>query len=270
MEWIPPPTGKRGRQQSFSDPDLFDDEGSLWHAPETDDRVRAEPTVAGRTWLERAGLQHPVPPPKDAEREHPLSRRYRPVEPVDPSRAMDSTGIKAEGESEWSAEGQKTVWETVFPTNAQARRTQTTRGGSTRKHWKSGLARSLEATLVTRLFYRSCSTRSRLTKISVPSRQLAPTTPGNATRQSLPVAPPPFVRERVLRTLSARSSLPPCKNARLRKPTSLAAVARNEALRASKYLGRAIWRRWSGDHRRSRVEAKMNGYTALETEDIAT
>ena len=49
MEWIPPPTGKRGRQQSFSDPDLFDDEGSLWHAPETDDRVRAEPTVAGRT-----------------------------------------------------------------------------------------------------------------------------------------------------------------------------------------------------------------------------
>ncbi|MCG6884339.1 MAG: IS5/IS1182 family transposase, partial [Silicimonas sp.] len=36
------------------------------------------------------------------------------------------------------------------------------------------------------------------------------------------------------------------------------AVARNEALRASKYLGRAIWRRWSGYHRRSRVESKMN------------
>ncbi|MCF6433840.1 IS5/IS1182 family transposase, partial [Leisingera sp. MMG025] len=31
-----------------------------------------------------------------------------------------------------------------------------------------------------------------------------------------------------------------------------------EALRASKYLGRAIWRRWSGYHRRSRVESKMN------------
>ncbi|SDE49589.1 hypothetical protein SAMN04488239_1211, partial [Ruegeria marina] len=36
------------------------------------------------------------------------------------------------------------------------------------------------------------------------------------------------------------------------------AVARNEALRASKYLGRAIWRRWSGYHRRSRVESRMN------------
>ena len=36
------------------------------------------------------------------------------------------------------------------------------------------------------------------------------------------------------------------------------AMARNEALRASKYLGRALWRRWSGYHRRSRVETKMH------------
>lgn len=36
------------------------------------------------------------------------------------------------------------------------------------------------------------------------------------------------------------------------------AIARNEALRASKYLGRALWRRWSGYHRRSRVETKMH------------
>lgn len=48
--------------------------------------------------------------------------------------------------------------------------------------------------------------------------------------------------------------VPPRKSAKLWKPTSPAAVARNEALRASKYL----WRRWSGDHRRSRVEAKRN------------
>ncbi len=35
------------------------------------------------------------------------------------------------------------------------------------------------------------------------------------------------------------------------------AVALNEALRASKYLGGALWRRWSGCHRRSRVETKI-------------
>ena len=35
-------------------------------------------------------------------------------------------------------------------------------------------------------------------------------------------------------------------------------MARNEALRATKYLGRALWLRWSGYHRRSRVETKMH------------
>ena len=36
------------------------------------------------------------------------------------------------------------------------------------------------------------------------------------------------------------------------------AITRNDALRASKYLGRALWRNWSGYHRRSRVETKMH------------
>ena len=35
-------------------------------------------------------------------------------------------------------------------------------------------------------------------------------------------------------------------------------AARNEILRASKYLGRALWRRWSGYHRRSRIETMMH------------
>jgi hypothetical protein len=46
-------------------------------------------------------------------------------------------------------------------------------------------------------------------------------------------------------------------------------VARNEALRASKYLGRAIWRRWSGYHRRSRVETKMHCMTLLGQRPMA-
>ncbi len=37
------------------------------------------------------------------------------------------------------------------------------------------------------------------------------------------------------------------------------AIARNDALRASKYLGRALWRNWSGYHRRSRVETTLPG-----------
>ncbi len=56
----------------------------------------------------------------------------------------------------------------------------------------------------------------------------------------------------------ARAVIPPRKNAQHWQPTSAGAVARNEAVNASRYLGRAIWRKWSGYHRRSRVETKMH------------
>lgn len=57
---------------------------------------------------------------------------------------------------------------------------------------------------------------------------------------------------------SAHAVIPPRKNAKPWKTVTTGAVARNEALRASKYLGRALWRRWSEYHRRSRVETKMH------------
>ena len=56
----------------------------------------------------------------------------------------------------------------------------------------------------------------------------------------------------------AHAVIPPRKNAKPWKPTSTGAIARNEAVRASRYLGKTLWRRWSGYHRRSRVETKMN------------
>jgi len=46
--------------------------------------------------------------------------------------------------------------------------------------------------------------------------------------------------------------------AKLWKPDTAGAVARNEALRTSRRLGRTIWRRWSSYHRRSRAETKMH------------
>lgn len=56
----------------------------------------------------------------------------------------------------------------------------------------------------------------------------------------------------------AAAVIPPRKNARPWKPDTAGAIARNEALRASKRVGRTIWRRWSGCHRRSRVETRMH------------
>ena len=56
----------------------------------------------------------------------------------------------------------------------------------------------------------------------------------------------------------AHAVIPPRKNAKPWKTVTAGAVARNGALRAAKYLGRAIWRNWSGYHRRSRAETKMH------------
>lgn len=47
------------------------------------------------------------------------------------------------------------------------------------------------------------------------------------------------------------------KNGRPWKEDCLAACARNETLRATRHYGRAFWKRWTGYHARSRIEAKM-------------
>ena len=56
----------------------------------------------------------------------------------------------------------------------------------------------------------------------------------------------------------AHAVIPPRKNAKPWKPMSAGAIARNDAVNAQRYLGRTLWRRWSGYHRRSRVETKMH------------
>jgi hypothetical protein len=53
--------------------------------------------------------------------------------------------------------------------------------------------------------------------------------------------------------------IPSRRNARPWKETTPGAEARNESLRATKRLGRAIWRTWSGSHRRRRIAARMRG-----------
>ena len=51
--------------------------------------------------------------------------------------------------------------------------------------------------------------------------------------------------------------IPIRKNGRLWKDDCPAARARNETLRATRHYGRAFWKRWTGYHARSRIEAKM-------------
>ncbi len=55
----------------------------------------------------------------------------------------------------------------------------------------------------------------------------------------------------------AQGVIPPHKNTKSRKPRTAGSLARNEALREAKYLGRSRWRQWSRTRHRSRIETKV-------------
>ncbi len=51
--------------------------------------------------------------------------------------------------------------------------------------------------------------------------------------------------------------IPIRRNGRLWKDDCPAARVRNETLRVTRHYGRAFWKRWTGYHARSRIEARM-------------
>jgi hypothetical protein len=57
--------------------------------------------------------------------------------------------------------------------------------------------------------------------------------------------------------------IPIRKNGRPWKEDGPATRARNETLRATRYLGRALWERLTGYHARSRIEAQMPRLTSF-------
>ena len=61
----------------------------------------------------------------------------------------------------------------------------------------------------------------------------------------------------------AAAIIPTRKNARPWADGKAGAQARNEILRATRKLGRSIWKKWSGYHRRSLVETKMGCFKRL-------
>ncbi|GKS97519.1 hypothetical protein AVAK2825_23310 [Acidovorax sp. SUPP2825] len=63
--------------------------------------------------------------------------------------------------------------------------------------------------------------------------------------------------------------IPPRKNASHWKKSSPGSAHRNEAIRACQRLGRGIWKKWSGYHRRSLVETKMHCFKRLGERVIA-
>jgi len=148
---------------------------------------------------------------------------------------IDSTGIKVEGEGEWNARKH---------------------GGHKRRVWRKIHIGIDEQTLEVRAVEITGSNTGdapmlpHLLNQIPPDQQIGSVTADGAydTRKC----------HNAIADRGAAAVIPPRKNAQPWKPTTTGAIARNDALRASRYLGRALWRNWSGYHRRSRVETKMH------------
>jgi hypothetical protein len=67
----------------------------------------------------------------------------------------------------------------------------------------------------------------------------------------------------------ATAIIPTRKNAKPWAESRAGARARNEILRATRELGRSIWKKWSGYHRRSFVKTKMGCFKRLGERVIA-
>lgn len=233
MTWRAPPTGKRGRQPSFSDAAIQTclTMKVLFGMP------LRQTTGFVQSLLKLVGLDWVVPDFIT------LCRRQRTLNVAIPYRGgagplnllIDSTGIKAEGEGEWNARKH---------------------GGSKRRIWRKIHIGIDEETLEVRAVEVTGSNIGDAPILPELLDQIAADEQiGSVTADGA------YDTRKCHEAIAARGAaavIPPRKNAKPWKPTSPGAVARNEALRTSKYLGRSIWRRWSGYHRRSRVESKMN------------
>ena len=233
MIWEAEPTGKRGRQPDYSDAAI--------------QTCLTMKVLFGMALRQTTGFVESLLRLIDLDWAVPnfstLSRRQKRLKVNIPYRAsqgplhllIDSTGIKVEGEGEWNARKH---------------------GGTKRRVWRKihiGIdEKSLEirAAEFTTSDVGDAPMLPELLDQIPPDQEIASVTADGA-----------FDTRKCHDAIAARGAaaiIPPRKNAKPWKPDTAGAVARNEILRTSKRVGRTIWRRWSGYHRRSRAETKMH------------
>jgi hypothetical protein len=233
MTWEAAPTGKRGRQPDYSDAAIQ----TCLTMKVLFGMALRQTTGFVESLLRLIGLDWTVPTFST------LSRRQKTLKVNIPFRgsqgplhlSIDSTGIKVEGEGEWNARKH---------------------GGTKRRVWRKIHIGIDEQTLEIRASEFTTSDVGdapilpELLEQIPPDQEISSVTADGAfdTRKC----------HDAIATRGAAAIIPPRKNAKPWKPDTPGAIARNEALRASKRFGRTIWRRWSGYHRRSRVETKMH------------
>ena len=232
MEWVAAPRGKRGRPATFSDAAIQ----ACLTLKELFGLPLRQTTGLVMSLLKLAKLKWPVPDFST------LCRRQKDLTVTIPYRPstgalhllIDSTGIKAMGEGEWSTRKH---------------------GASRRRQWaKVHLGIDAE-TLEIRAIEVTGSRVGDAPMLSALLAQIPPKEPiGTVTADG---AYDTRTSHTAIAARQATAVIPTRRNGRPWKETTPGAQARNDILRASRRFGRAIWRTWSGHHRRSRIEAKM-------------
>jgi hypothetical protein len=233
MAWEAAPSGRRGRQQAYSDGAI---QACLTLKVLFGLPLR-QTTGFVESLLRLVGLDWSVPDFST------LCRRQRTLSVAIPYKGsagplhllIDSTGIKAEGEGEWNARKH---------------------GGPKRRLWRKIHIGIDEETLEIRAIEVTSSGIGDAPMLPDLLNQI----PADHDLESV-TADGAYDTRKCHDAIAARNAhavIPPRKNAKMWKPDTPGARARNEAVRSSKYLGRAMWRQVTGYHRRSRVETKMH------------
>jgi hypothetical protein len=232
MEWLAAPSGRRGRPATFSDAAI---QACLMLKALFGLPLR-QTTGLVVGLLRLAKLDWPVPDFST------LCRRQQDLTVTIPCRSstgalhllVDSTGIKAMGEGEWSTRKH---------------------GASRPRQWcKVHLGIDAETLEVRAIEV----TGSRVGDGPMLSKLLEQIPAEKAI--STVTADGAYDTRACHAAIAARhpwAVIPTRRNGRPWKETTPGAHARNEILRASRRFGRAIWRSWSGYHQRSLIEAKM-------------
>ena len=233
MAWHATPSGRRGRQQTFSD--------AASQACLTIKVLFGLPlrqtTGFVVSLLKLAGLDWPVPDFSTlCRRQKTLTVRLSYQGSSGPLHLLvDSTGIKVRGEGEWHARKH---------------------GGARRRVLRKVHLAIDEATMEVRAVE---ITGSEVGDAPMLPSLLAQVPEGEPIESvTADCAYDGHACRDAIARRGAEAIIPPRRNAKPRKKDSPGAGARKEALRAIKRRGRTLWRRWSGYHRRSRVETKMN------------
>ncbi|MGY9039150.1 MAG: IS5 family transposase [Rhodobacterales bacterium] len=239
ITWVTAPTGRRGRQQTYSDAAIQ----TCLSMKVLFGMALRQTTGFVESLLHLVGLNWAVPD------FNTLSRRQKMLAVNIPYRGsngplhllIDSTGIKVQGEGEWNArkhgDPKRRVWRKIYLGIDE----------ETFEVW---------AVVITGSHIGDALILPDLLDQIPAEEEIASVTADDAygTRKC----------HDAIADRGVNAVIPPRKNAKLWKTVTAGAVARSEALRASEYLGRAIWRNWSGYHRRSRVETKMHCMKLLD------